>query len=100
MEPGMKQSSPSGRGRKAATGGRFLQWLESQTAREDEIGSLARDVGSVAGRHGLSEVDYLSHLGSGKIDAPEARVALFEAMALWASSDQTDGPAFRPGARR
>ncbi len=95
----MKHSSPSGRGRRPATGGRFLQWLETQTAREDEIGRLARDVGSVAGRHGLSDVEYLSHLGSGKIDAPEAREALFEAMTLWACSEQADYPTFRPGGR-
>jgi hypothetical protein len=97
----MQHSSPSGRGRKPATGGRFLRWLETQTAREDEIGRLARDVGSDAARHGLSDVDYLSHLGSGKIDAPEARLTLFEAMTVWAQAEQADrdGPVFHPGGR-
>jgi hypothetical protein len=57
-------------------------------------GSFARDVGSDAALHGLSEVDYLSHLGSGEIEASEAREALFEAMALWACSDGV--PAFQP----
>jgi hypothetical protein len=96
----MKRSSLRGHGRKPAKGSRFLVWLEAQTDREDQVGRLARDVGSDAGRHGLSEVEYLSHLGSGEIQAPAAREALFEAMTLWACSEQTgrDDPVFRPGA--
>ncbi len=97
----MKRSSLRGQGRRPAKGSRFLLWLETQTGREDQIGCLARDVGSDAGGYGLSAVEYLSHLGSGEINAPRAREALFEAMTLWACSEQADrdDPGFRPGAR-
>jgi hypothetical protein len=74
---------------------RFLRWLETQADHEDKIGRFARTVGSDAARHGLSEVDYLSHLGSGEIEASDARDALFEAMTLWACSE--GALAFRPG---
>ena len=94
LDSRMKRALPSGRGGRRTRGARFLRWLESQIDREDRIGNFARDVGVGASRHGLSDVDYLSHLGSGEIDAPEIREALFEAMTLWACSE--GAPAFQP----
>jgi hypothetical protein len=90
----MKRSSRTGRGRRPAEGARFLRWLDSQADREDRIGNFARSLGTDAGRHGLSQVNYLSHLGSGETDNFEAREALSEAMTLWACSEGAS--AFHP----
>jgi hypothetical protein len=81
--------SSAGHERRSVKPPRFLRWLESQTGRDDEIGSLARNARADAARYGLDEVEYLARLGSQEIEAPRAREALFEAMMVWVRSEES-----------
>ena len=82
----------AGHERRSAKSPHFLQWLEGQTDRDDEIGSLARNARADAARHGLDKVEYLVRLGSQEIEAPQAREALFEAMMVWVRSENARPP--------